>query len=378
MPIAYFLCPYHRRPSTPQRPIRFCAMDAHTPELEATGGAWAESEIVDNQAVVRVRASATQLASLALRFPTLSETEAERAIKAGRREVRSEVETDRIVPTPTTLPSKPLALLIREVSEVKPSTEFTTLLGLWAAVGFGLGWRLPWHEVIRGALSGYPPLWGGAFPTTGVLDDFNRADQGPPPSANWSQSWLGNGWKVISNQAGVNVDAANNGDYWNVSPYGPDTEVLVTLASIPSTGWFRYAELQARLAQPTSSATVDGYALALFGDSVGVPRLHAKYRIDNGAYTQLGATVTQDVASGASIGLELVGSTIQEYFRPPGGSWSALGAPVTDGTYTAAGFLGMASNSSVLRVDDFGGGTIGGGGWTGPPPRHPMAHLIVR
>ena len=44
-----------------------------------------------------------------------------------------------------------------------------------------------------------------AFPTTGLLDDFNRADEGPPPSASWSISYGGphGELKVSSNQCVV-------------------------------------------------------------------------------------------------------------------------------------------------------------------------------
>lgn len=366
MPIAYYLVPYQPHPTRPR--ARVCAMDDHTPEIDAQGGAWSESEVLGNRAVVRVRASTTLLNQLALLYPRLSETEAAAALKLGRAKPRYDAATDRIVFAPIAdQPAKPLAELVRQVPDVAPSRELTELLGLWMAVGFGEGWRLPWDVVLHQALSGLPPLWGAAFPTTSVLDNFNRADTGPPPSANWSQSWLGNGFKVVTNQAAPNVDGSNNGNFWNVSTFGPDSEVWWTVASIPSTSWFRYLELQLRLANPTSATAVDGYAYSIEPNGAGVPNQNRKWRIDNGAYTQLGATVTQQYGAGDKMGLEMIGSSLQMYRQPSGGSWAALGTASTDTAYSAAGYIGIASNSTVLRIDDFGGGTVviaGGGAQT--------------
>ena len=45
-----------------------------------------------------------------------------------------------------------------------------------------------------------------AFPTTGILDDFNRGNEGPPPSANWTT--LVQGHKVVSNACTSNSTAS--------------------------------------------------------------------------------------------------------------------------------------------------------------------------
>lgn len=44
------------------------------------------------------------------------------------------------------------------------------------------------------------------FPTAGVLDDFNRADGGPPASASWGSQWF------ASLLAGFEVASADGGD----------------------------------------------------------------------------------------------------------------------------------------------------------------------
>lgn len=56
MAIGWYIVPYKRRVGA-HRPIRYCAMDDYTTEIIHTyGGAWAETEILGNCAIVKVRA----------------------------------------------------------------------------------------------------------------------------------------------------------------------------------------------------------------------------------------------------------------------------------------------------------------------------------
>lgn len=64
MAIAWFICPY-KRDLTARRPTRYCAMNDFTPQILAEGGTWTESEVLGNYAVVKVRASATTLTTIA-------------------------------------------------------------------------------------------------------------------------------------------------------------------------------------------------------------------------------------------------------------------------------------------------------------------------
>jgi hypothetical protein len=63
MAIAWFVCQYKLRPET--RPIRYCAMDDYTPAILADNGAWTESEVLGGYAVVKVRAAAATLTTIA-------------------------------------------------------------------------------------------------------------------------------------------------------------------------------------------------------------------------------------------------------------------------------------------------------------------------
>jgi hypothetical protein len=190
-----------------------------------------------------------------------------------------------------------------------------------------------------------------AFPTTSVLDDFNRADENP--MTGWS-SFVGAGARheVVGNTCEASGAAAN--DYWNAATFGPDCEVYATVVE-KTTG--ALIKLYARLVS-VGSVAVDGYAVrhttvsGAANDTIGL------YRVDNATETLLGSAFTQEVAVGDSFGLEIVGDTLTAYYKASGGSWTALGTE-TDSTHAGAGNIGVAiSVTNTAGIDDFGGGTI--------------------
>lgn len=183
-----------------------------------------------------------------------------------------------------------------------------------------------------------------AFPTTGILDTANRADEGPPPSANWTQVWFNgiSGITVFSNQfkpTGAGADA-----YWSAATFGPDTEVYITYATVSAR-----LVLGGRLTT-IGDGTTSGYYLDYGGATAG--RL---FRLDSGASTQLGATFGVNATSGDKYGLEIVGSALTAY-KDGGGGFASVDSR-TDTTYATAGAIGMAFSASGGRGDDFGGGT---------------------
>ena len=64
MAVAWFICSYNVIPDA-VRHKRYCAMDDFTAQIVADGGAWAESEVLGNYAIVKVRASADTLTTIA-------------------------------------------------------------------------------------------------------------------------------------------------------------------------------------------------------------------------------------------------------------------------------------------------------------------------
>lgn len=191
-----------------------------------------------------------------------------------------------------------------------------------------------------------------SFPVNGVLDSFNRANEGPPPSANWTTGIDGStgGFSVDGNAARAN-NATLSSAYWNVQNFGPDIEVYVTVAAFaagsgsPRVHW--------RVLQE-GTAGWDGYTLLAYKDTNEL----FVYRVDNGTQTQLGAAISQTLAAGDSFGVSMTGSTITIYYKVGAGSWTSVGTR-SDGTYTGAGKIAMSAfDSTQVAVDNFGGGTL--------------------
>lgn len=213
-----------------------------------------------------------------------------------------------------------------------------------------------------------------AFPTTGILDSFNRADSATL-GGNWTEDIYASNdvaAGIFSNQA--RVQSVTFGSAWlNNANYGPNCEAYFTLVnSLDALFWDPYAmdldawyyqrvQLFLRLQQPGSAGTADAYMFLLSGglsDAGGI----WYYRIDNQVLTVLGVNgeaVSQ--ATGDQWGFEANGSNLKAYRKPSGGSWAAVGSGRTDNTYNSAGRIGFYLSDETaadILIDDFGGGTI--------------------
>lgn len=179
-------------------------------------------------------------------------------------------------------------------------------------------------------------------PTTPVLDTFNRANEGPPPSTSWTN--LNAGLKVISNVCGAN--ASNSVSYWNVGNFGPDCEVFCTITTKPGSG--QSVGLYLRGKDTGSVVTFDAYLLvALVQAGTDILRIQ---RVDNAVATTLGADVSQEFSANDVILLRMIGSTLFMEYN------NVVQTTRTDSTYAAAGVIAAAIGDTTGRIDDFGGG----------------------
>jgi hypothetical protein len=190
-----------------------------------------------------------------------------------------------------------------------------------------------------------------AFPETSILDDFNRSNEGPPLSSDWSPTGHdSNGWKVVSNVAQPDTSSGSHGEYYNVSTHGADCEAYATYG-----GGFAKNGLYARLVN-IGAGTTDGYVIE-FDSAAGNIKIE---RVDDGARTLLGSSISQTITGGDKLGIKIVGSTITAYMDDGGAGWASYGSR-TDSTYSAAGNLGIRNYNASNTFDDFGGGTLAGG-----------------
>lgn len=192
------------------------------------------------------------------------------------------------------------------------------------------------------------------FPTTGVLDDLNRANATPLDGA-WTLAWYADE-SSSPNLSGNAIHGKTNNVFWgirsNATNYGPDCEAFFSIPTVDAASDFTITvRVGGTLANP------NGYTFKAFpGGSQGFIK-----RIDAGSETTLGAafTVNTTFAAGEKFGLSAVGTTLTAYYFT-GGVWT-VAATRTDATYTGAGaiaFEGAAANIAAMSVDDLGGGTI--------------------
>jgi len=198
------------------------------------------------------------------------------------------------------------------------------------------------------------PMTTWAFPTNAVLDTFDRANEGPPPTGWAGPIWNGDHQlKIISNL--LQQDTLPGGDiYWN-SSFSADQEVYAIINNLPlaNSGVSFYL----RVASPhTGSETFIEIAYtALAGtDTIDV--------LINQAETNK-LTINQEVSAGDSIGASVVGNLITVYYKAAAGSWGSIGS-VSDGTVTGAGFIGIGFGGSAggVTANDFGGGSLSAAG----------------
>lgn len=195
-----------------------------------------------------------------------------------------------------------------------------------------------------------------AFPTTGILDNFNRADEGPPPTGWRSEGLVGASSGLIVQSNTCKDSTADGGVY--ATSYGPDSECFYTWSTLPANG--QSCRLGVRISTPGGSTS--GYELRVnrVDANPGADILYL--RLDSGAATQLGATINDTdgaLSSGVKFGMDVSGNTITGYVNRSG-SWSSYSSQ-SDSTYTAAGYIGMRCSDTSALFDDFGGGTVSSG-----------------
>ena len=185
-----------------------------------------------------------------------------------------------------------------------------------------------------------------AFPTTGILDDFNRADENPlDGGGNWGDRVANNDLQLLSNQAAGTAANVLNSRYWAASTFGPDCEVYYSVPVINVAP--DYLRLWLRIQNP-GAANETGYMMQWLNSSAGCTIFKETARE---AYTQLATLSTPRFAANDQIGMEAIGTTITVYQN----GTSVLST--TDATTTGAGYIAIGCRSTVFRLDDFGGGT---------------------
>lgn len=206
---------------------------------------------------------------------------------------------------------------------------------------------------VAGGVSEYVPA-PKPFPTAPVLDNFNRGDGAV--GAAWTDIFTGGAGGLVETNR-VCSDGNGSGYWearWNAGTF-LDSEVYVTFPTAPSGAvialWARH------------NGTVDtGSSYALQVNPTTSPDTWQFARLDAGTPSNIGASFSQNVSAGDSLGLRVTGTgttvTLEAWYKPSGGSWTSLGTRTDSaaGRITAAGYVGISLGGTAVRGDDFGGG----------------------
>lgn len=184
------------------------------------------------------------------------------------------------------------------------------------------------------------------FPTTAILDTANRANEGPPPSASWSDDPAEDGIKIVTLR--LAIDGVSSGVAWWDTQYGKNCEVYVTISTLPADGQSVY--LYARY----DSQDVDGLGYKLeYSREIATPP--DVFTLSSDAPTIL--TVEQNLEAGGGIGLQIIGDSLSIWYATAAGVWTVIGN-ITDTEHQSGGYIGLAMDGVAPRALDFGGGAI--------------------
>lgn len=211
-----------------------------------------------------------------------------------------------------------------------------------------------------------PGVPAGADPVTGVLTDWVGAD-GVLPAGLSQRPIPAHGEILSQGNLGQPQGVGNTwcSVWWSDVAFDADQEAWLEIEAL--TANLRFCAVLTRLQAP-GTAGVDGYVMGV--DRSGGANNQGfgyTYRLDNGAYTQLGAASSfEGLTSNSQIAGRSQGSTHTLSHRPAGQGWTDLFGR-TDATY-GAGHLGWWATDTTTRVDRMGGGNLA---QPDPPPAPP-------
>lgn len=215
---------------------------------------------------------------------------------------------------------------------------------------------------------GFPPLPPppGDFPTTIVLDDFNRANVNPIAGmtiggVSTGMSWVNGATGTGTCQVIDNTMRRGTGtfDCYVGQQFGASQEVYVTLPNATNHGNLTNSRLRACLQSDVVGTTnANGYQLRIQKQDAAPDRLMIEI-LTTGSATTLGDFFEQEMVDGDKMGLEILeGGTLNAWVNIGGSGWE-LKFTRNNTTYDCANtYIGAAPHANALQwFDDYGGGT---------------------
>jgi hypothetical protein len=194
-------------------------------------------------------------------------------------------------------------------------------------------------------------------PLTPLLDNFARPNNTGPPGPNWthmvvSSSSPTNNLFIVNGQ--VTGDSGTNADYWNPQPFGPNSEVWVTVAAKPTVDQDPVV-LGLRFLNP-GAANASGYQAYYIYRSKQADQYKIISRVNGTTSITLASSNGPTLNPGDQLLFRAIGTTL-ELWRLDAGTWARI-LSASDSTYKEAGYLNLTARDGSVRLTNFGGGTL--------------------
>jgi phosphatidylserine/phosphatidylglycerophosphate/cardiolipin synthase-like enzyme len=189
-----------------------------------------------------------------------------------------------------------------------------------------------------------------SFPSTSILDDFNRANGGI------GSNWSGNTGKytVNANQLKVISNASNSDIYWSSQAFGADQEAYFTFSNVSATS------KEQNLLLKSQSNTTWGYGVLEVWYDAPNQRVQVWTYEWPAGWVQHGADIPVTFAVGDQFGARALADGTVEVYK--NGTLLATRDITSWLYYNQGGYIGLwFSGAQNTKVDDFGGGAISGG-----------------
>ncbi|MEQ8834265.1 MAG: hypothetical protein RIB67_07445 [Miltoncostaeaceae bacterium] len=197
-------------------------------------------------------------------------------------------------------------------------------------------------------------------PTITVLADWTGTD-GTLPAGLSDQPIPAHGVIRTASNLGQPQEAGENqwcSCWWDGEAFDADQYASLQITTRHDGTGGEYHAVLTRMQAPGTGG-VDGYAIGVFyvgGSEYAEAYL---YRVDDGAYTQLGDV--EVMGSGWGDGTEIIGVSEGDqhtlWAKAPAGSWTEI-ATRTDSTHTSSGYIGWWASNTTTRIGDMGGGDL--------------------
>lgn len=183
------------------------------------------------------------------------------------------------------------------------------------------------------------------FPTTGCLDNFNRANE--DPATGWTD--IGTpGVAVVSNTLGQT--GAGGNAYFNTPCSTADQEVFCQIATKPSTD--NEIIMNARR-NPGGGGADEGY-MVWFITRTGTDEIQLRDPVDNVLFTG-----NKELSAGDWFGMRIVGTTISAWYHTDATGWVKIGEATdsdNDGTGSKNKLSIYLGDDVNTKIDNFSGG----------------------